>query len=435
MPFQSTATTSGLRRKASPPVESSQESSEEMLEQGPQNEDSVPLLDGNYPLSRPQRSSDSNNSVIVSSSVRALAALSGSPLPLSPGRVKAEAARRTSSIPRSRSRLQSPSNGVDSQKRYTYPSSTTRTVDLIEAFPSPPYAQIRTRNSAPARMSVFPIFAGLEDCGSNVLKQLPVGRKHVSVGSDSEQSIIRGINSARSPTASNAWLSGALPDPPECDGSGDTAACNSRPVRGEDVRYRHSGTPVYDVNTASLREMDQNDESVMAATLSHPGSPASGKTGATRYFSAVSQVGMSSRSAGTRTPAPVIPDVHARDRDGNRVQQERAVANGALMFFSQSQTTNANSGVHSPGREETTVPVTTTSHGRASLRRHGSFHTQKSPGCGVDGVYESNGSENEQSKRARHCLFCRARSFADRVSRLTMSKDQMRSIYKKRHSA
>jgi hypothetical protein len=391
MPFYSTAATAGgPRRKAALQVESSSGNSENSLEEHERHEDVVPLLDGHHTSSRPQRSSESSNSVIVSPSVRALAALSGSPLPISPGRVEAESARRTSSVPRSR--LRSPSNGLGSLKRSTYPSSTAKTAELIEAFPDPPHTRVRIRNFAPARMSLFPTFTGLEERNSNDSELSRKGQEHDTSNSDSEQSILFPIGGTRSPSASNAWLSGALPNPPECDGSADTTAGNSRPVRGEDVRYRHSGTPVYDGDTASLREIDQSDELAIAASLDRPGSPVSAKTGATRFFSAASQLRMVSTRPETSMPVPVIRDAQVQAREENRVQQERAVANGALRFVSQPVSGTEPS---RPVRVEESVPVTTTSHGRACLHEKGSFRAQTSSRGEVDGVQES---ANKQSR-------------------------------------
>jgi hypothetical protein len=131
MPFVGNTSGGGFRRKQPPATQSSSPDSREAAsytntdnshEQGPRNEEGLPLLDGHHTSSRPQRSSGSSNSVIVSPSVRALAALSGSPLPISLQQVEVEATRRRSSLPRSR--LRSPSNGLDSSKRSTYPSGT-----------------------------------------------------------------------------------------------------------------------------------------------------------------------------------------------------------------------------------------------------------------------------------------------------------------------
>jgi hypothetical protein len=175
MPFVGNTSGGGFRRKQPPATQSSSPDSREAAsytntdnshEQGPRNEEGLPLLDGHHTSSRPQRSSGSSNSVVVSPSVRALAALSGSPLPISLQQVEVEATRRRSSLPRSR--LRSPSNGLDSSKRSTYPSGTAKTADLIEAFPEPLHQQVRSRCSVPARTSLFPALAALEERSPNV---------------------------------------------------------------------------------------------------------------------------------------------------------------------------------------------------------------------------------------------------------------------------
>jgi hypothetical protein len=421
MPYYSTAVTAGgsrRMRKVSPRVESLSTSSQDTPEEQQRHEDAVPLLDGHHTSSRPHRSTGSSNSVIVSPSVRALAALSGSALPISPDRVEAEAARSTSSIPRSR--LRSPSNELGSMKRSTYPNSTVKTAELIETFPDPPRPRVRIRNSAPARMSLFPQVAGSEERTSNNSGLPPDARNHDSANSGSEQSIPYTIDGTRSPSASNAWLSGALPNPPECDGSVDTTACNSCPVRGEDVRYRHSGTPVYDGETASLKELDQNDDVAMTASLDRAGSPVSAKTSATRFFSAASQLRAISLRPETNTPAPMIQEAHVQARDENRVQQERAVANGALRFVSQTVSATEPS---SSAREEEAVPVTMTGHGRACRHKKGSARAQRPNQGGVDGIQES---EVKQTIQDRRCLICRAKRVVHEISRSVGNRDHPR---------
>jgi hypothetical protein len=411
----------GFRRKPPRATQSSSPDSREAAsytdtdnsqEQGPRNEERLPLLDGHHTSSRPLRSSGSSNSVIVSPSVRALAALSGSPLPISPQQVEVEATRRRSSVPRSR--LRSPSTGAGSSKRSTYPSSTANTAELIEAFPEPPHQQVRSRCSAPPRMSLFPALAALEEQSPNVSEASPVRlAAHAPAGSGSGQSIVRGFNNAKSPCASNVWLSGALPNPSECDGSADTAISNSHPVRGENIRYRQSGTPIYDVDTTSLHDMDQADDLTISASLSPAGSRTSGRTGATRFFSAVSQV-----ETVLRNPEAVRNslETQAQSRNETRVQQERAVANGALRFVAQSHSASTNTGVAQLVREETVVPVTLTSHGRECSHKFVHLRGRRSFRMEVDGVQESREGDDKPSKWARNCLICRAKRVSRRVS-------------------
>jgi hypothetical protein len=127
--------------------------------------------------------------------------------------------------------------------------------------------------------------------------------------------------------------------------------------------------------------------------LDHPGSPVSCKTGATRYFSAASQIGMGPRRSLASTPAPVISNVHVQARDESRHQQERAVANGALRFVSP---TLGGAGSAQAVREEVVVPVSITSHGKACLHKRLSFRAQKSKRGGVDGAAQE--SEEKQSR-------------------------------------
>lgn len=273
MPFVGNPSGGGFRRKApnsaqSPHAGVHGTAHSTVVDDAPvqttESEERAPLLDGQHSSSRPHRSSGSSNSVIVSPSVRALAALSGSPLPISPQRIEAEATRRTSSVPRSR--LQSPSSGLGSQRRATYPSSTANTADLIEAFPEPPLHHVRSRNSAPARMSL-------------------------------------------------------------------------------DMR-----------------------------------------------------------------------EAQAQFRDENCVQQQRAVANGAMRFVSQTHSATMITGPAQIPGEETVVPVTLTSHGRASSHKHGHLRARMSFRMGVDGAQESGEGEHEQAKWASHCFICQAKRAVHRVS-------------------
>jgi hypothetical protein len=450
MPFVSTATIGGRRTKASPNAQSPRSDSNESAsfypetnntsEPGLPNEERVPLLDGHRTSNQPRHSSGSGNSVIVSPSVRALAALSGSPLPVSPQHIEAETLRRTSSIPRSR--LQSPSNGLGSRKRCTYHSSTAQTADLIEAFPEPPHHRLRSRNSVPARLSLFPALAGLEERCTNISELSPT-RLEFAAGSSSRQSFIRSndivcdpsvVNNTKSPSASNVWVSGALPNPPRCDGSADTIISNSHPVRGEDVRYRHSGTPVYNVNTTSLQNIDQADDDTMVASLSPPGSPASGRTGMTRFFSAASQIGTTLRSPEATTVATSQSEENSQSRDENRTQQERAVANGALRFVS--HTHSAPTSMEAPrSAQSTNIPVTFTSHGKACTHKRSRLRPFR---LGIDGAQESGDCESEQSIRSQFCLTCQAKRVVGRLSRLVRSGEHTRislTKLRRRHSS
>lgn len=392
-----------------------------------QREEEVPLLDNHHIPSQPRNSLSSSDSVVVSPSARALAALQGSPLSVPSQRVEAEVSRRTSSIPRSR--LQSPSNGLGCQKRATYPGSTAKTAELIEAFPQPPAQKVRSRNSAPASMSLFPMIAAFGERRADVSESSNNRLEHVSADCSSEQSIVRGVDGARSPSASNVWVSGALPNT-GLDGSADTTITTSHPVRGEIVRYRHSGTPVYDIETASLQDMDQADDLAMTASLSHPGSPATGKTGATRFFSAASRLTPMPEYPLSSISAPAAADAETQCREITHVQQERAVANGALRFVSHATMALASFGtVGPPTRRDTIVPVTMTSHARTGLHRHASLRSRMPSRYGTDGTHERGESSNEDLRQSRHCLICQAKRLVNRVSRLPGGKGRGKSKF------
>lgn len=143
--------------------------------------EAIPPLGSRLAATRPSRSSRSDTSVIISPSVRALAALRDLPLPVSPEQVEAETRRRSSSIPRSR--VCSPVNGASiNQRRFSYPTSTMRTVDLIEAFPEPPSPRMpRSSRSAPARMSLFPAVADLRERNGNVQGTESPSKKRLEV--------------------------------------------------------------------------------------------------------------------------------------------------------------------------------------------------------------------------------------------------------------
>ena len=391
---------------------------------------------------RQSRSSGSDSSVIISPSVRALAALRGLPLPVSPEQVEAETTRRSSSIPRSR--VRSPVNGLGgSQRRFSYPTSTMRTVDLIEAFPEPPSPRVpRSSRSAPARMSLFPAVAGLKERSGNVKgatspskKRLEVlesvvesakKRKRASDSSGPLQAPTIRANNAGSPSASNVWVSGALPEPSERGGSADNmSACNSPPLRGEDVdRYRPSGTPVYDRNTTSLCSVDETEDVDITVLVTRPDTPVSGKTGMTRYFSAASQV-VSNRNMPARAPSSIAPEPERRLRSDSQVQRERAVANGALRFSFQAPTEAMSSGT-SLSRQVAAVPVRTTSLTKTCSHKAGAIRTRKPVGYGFDGTQKSLDSSVQMSEWDLHCFRCEVKRVVRRMVRVVRGRDQTR---------
>jgi len=296
-------------------------------------------------VSRPSRSSGSDNSVAVSPSVRALAAARGLPLPVSPEQVDVQTARRSSSIPRSRA--WSPVNGLGSQRRFSYPTSTMRTLDLIEAFPEPPSPRVpRSRHSAPARMSLFPTTTVLKDHSGNVPGTSPskmrlemlesvvesAKKRKWASSSGPSQNVVSGTDNAGTPSASNLWVSGALPQPADHDGSADTIVHNSGSVSGKYIdRPLLLDTLVYDRNTISSGSVNETENVNTSVSMSHPDTPVSGKTGMTRYFSAASQI-VPTRNLPATTAPSTSAEPQVLCRSEHQVQRERAVANGALRF-------------------------------------------------------------------------------------------------------
>ena len=407
----------------------------------PRREEALPPSDSHrHAMSRPRRSSESDNSVIISPSVRALAALRGLPLPVSPKHVEAAAARRSSSIPRSR--VRSPVNGLgSSQRRFSYPTSTMRTVDLIEAFPEPPSPRVpRYSHSAPAKISLFPAVAALKERGGNLQgapspskKRLELlefvvepakKRKRLSASSDPLEAPATRAGDAAGPSASNVWVSGALPEPSEHDGSVDTAARNSPPLRGEDVdRYRPSGTPVYDRNTTSLCSVDEAEDVDITVLVTRSDTPVSGKTGMTRYFSAASQV-VPDRIMSARAPSSSVLGPQGRIRSEHQVQRERAVANGALRFSYHASTETTSSRASPLSRQVVAVPVRTTSLNKACLHKTGLIRARKAVGWdSFDGTQESLNSPVQKSGWDVRCFRCELKRVVERVARVVRGRN------------
>ena len=406
----------------------------------------------NHPAATGQgHSSESDNSVIVSPSVRALAALRGLPLPVSPDQVKAETWRQSSSIPRSRVRSPVTLNGVDSQRRaVSYPTSTMRTVDLIEAFPDPPSSPRtpRFRHSAPTRMSLFPAVALLHERSGNVQSVSPSKmrldvlesvvesakkRKWASVAASSGplQVAVPRAGAAASPSASNVWVSGALPGSPEPEGPANVAACSSHPMRGEDAnRDRPSGIPVHDRNTTPLRSVKETENpNTTSPTSNHPTTPLSGKTSKTRYFSASSQIPPINQTLPHTEPSSsTMPDLPQRRRnpsEQHQLQRERAVANGALKFSSlfpseASSSSRAASGPLSGGGVVVVVPLRTTSLDKTCSHGVGGFRARRKSveWDGFDGALEFRGGSARVSGGELRCLRCEVKRVVRRMARL-----------------
>jgi hypothetical protein len=395
-------------------------------------------------MSRPSRSSGSDNSVIISPSVRALAAVRGLPLPVSPEQVEAEARRRSSSIPRSR--VCSPVNRLGStQRRFSYPTNTMRTVDLIEAFPEPPCSRTpRSSQSAPARMSLFPAVAGLKERSGNVQSTLSPSKKRLEMlesvvesakkrkrasasSSGPLQAPLTRVDSAVSPSASNVWVSGALPAPSERDGSADMTACNSPPLRGEDVdRYRPSGTPVYDRNTTSLCSVDETEDVDITVLVTRLDTPVSGKTGITRYFSAASQA-VSSPNVPATAPSSIIPEPQRRQRSEHQIQRERAVANGALRFSFQASDEDTGFRGSPLCRQVAAVPVRTSSLTKTCSHRASAIRGRRSVGWeSFDGTQDLPDGSAMKSGRVVYCFRCEVKRGVRRMARLVRGRDLTR---------
>jgi hypothetical protein len=407
--------------------------------------EAIPLSDSRRPTAtKPSRSSGSDNSVIISPSVRALAALRGLPLPVSPEQVEAETRRRSSSIPRSR--VCSPVNGLGGgQRRFSYPTNTMRTVDLIEAFPSPPSQRTPRGHSAPARMSLFPAVTTLKERSGNVQGTLSPSkkrlemlesvvesakkRKRASASSSGplQSTLTRVGQNAGSPSASNAWVSGALPEPLDRDGSADLTGCNSPPLRGEDVdRYRPSGTPVYDRNTTSLCSVDETEDVDVTVLVTRPDTPVSGKTGITRYFSAASQV-VPNRSMSATMPPLTLSEPQRRIRDEHQTQRERAVANGALRFSFQASTDDTSFQGSPLCRQIAAVPVRTTSLTKTCSHRVGAIRARKLVGWdSFDGTQEAEDGSAQDLGWKAHCFRCEVKRVVRRMARVVRRRDPAR---------
>lgn len=203
----------------------------------PLEEDETPLLDSRDDSQR-HRPTSSDDSVVVSPSARALAALSELPLPVSTARIAAQTARRSSSIPRSR--LQSPEHGTGSGRRSTYPSCTMKTSDMIKAFPEPPpWNALRLKPASPALMSLFPALARLEERSGKTARIRTTGcqeaAQQFACGHAESQNSVResmvskcpqGMSEAANSQLSRDWeaqCSGALPNPASSGCAMDTS--------------------------------------------------------------------------------------------------------------------------------------------------------------------------------------------------------------------
>lgn len=226
-----------------------------------------------------------------------------------------------------------------------------RTADLIEAFPEPPCPRgIDLRHPSHARLSLFPALARLSDRSEDVR-----GTVHKVHRPEILNAVVNSAEKDRRDSASfiqqleerpyvpclndlqkqGAWCSGGLPNLGGGDGTVET-------TQSVELNDRHEGLDAASQNDHVLRNhndplitVEPDDKGAAGAPLTHSVSPTSGRTEATRYFSAASHMIPATKIANIEasTTCPAIPD--AKDRTEEKSQRDRAVANGALRFVSQ----------------------------------------------------------------------------------------------------
>lgn len=233
-----------------------------------------------------------------------------------------------------------------------------RTADLIEAFPEPPCPlEINLRHASHARKSLFPALARLSDRGRDLPGPVPgmhrleilngdadpveQDRQHASshIQQQKERPHILRSSDSQNP---GAWCSGGLPNHVGGDGTVETTQLeefNARDRVSNDGRERDQALHVQDVPLVTI---DPENGGAMWTTLERSVSPTSGRTEATRYFSAASHMIPATKSANIEALAigPGIADT--MDRTEDKSQRDRAVANGALRFVSQRYSAVAN---------------------------------------------------------------------------------------------
>ena len=271
---------------------------------------------------------------VLSPSQRALYAANGNAVPVSATRARrcSQASNTSRSICASENRIRSPilDHGLDSSNPID--TLTMRTVDLIEQFPAPPVSQIEdarphigTRKSL---LSIFPHFMttarspnerdSMQSC--NVVTDRLQKKSRVKTALSNSQTNMNGRR--QSIAAVDEDLSAHDPGAfrnhcgRTASGEDDT---HSPSVRGESIsRHRHSGTPVYNSGSASLRSLDMRDEAASVPSPTPPHRPMSAMTGNTRYFSAGSTA--------------IVSQIARQSSSSREEQERRAVTNGALRF-------------------------------------------------------------------------------------------------------
>lgn len=180
------------------------------------------------PISGPSGGSDrkvqdaaNRQQLAVRDSLQALSCADQNAVPVSPRRASAQAGTRSAAVP-SHVRVPPVVQRDPNETSQSFDTSTMRTVDLFESFPSPPGLK-RRRQQTPKRCS-WSLFPTSGRRGSAEVRQ------------------------ARSPPSH---------DPAGSDESGGSNVA----IRGESrARYRQSGTPIYDPDGASLRTVDRERE-------------------------------------------------------------------------------------------------------------------------------------------------------------------------------
>ncbi|KAK3707575.1 hypothetical protein LTR37_012070 [Vermiconidia calcicola] len=321
---------------------------------------------------------------ILSPSQRALQAATGNVIPVSPQRaqrVQAVASNpsRSVSVPNASLRaIQTPTARAEGNGLPAAENGTMRTIELIEQFPVPPNLTAEaSRGSGAARTSGLYLFPRTNDQDPEVLstakQDLPWMRvkrrpraNAISVHSTTTNTPSKAPNRAVSGHSQSGNVAGRTIQRDEDLTSIDEPARPS--IRGESsTRYRHSGTPVYNEEAASLRSFDAEDDHVsqhrLTAENAGPIRVASAQTTTSRYFSAAST------ALGTRALSPTKTQTWQNEH-------ARALANGALRFGSGSGSANRSGGsstsappvrpAAAPVSDENTFPLTPVAVTRAS---------------------------------------------------------------------
>ncbi|KAK3724738.1 hypothetical protein LTR37_000786, partial [Vermiconidia calcicola] len=322
---------------------------------------------------------------ILSPSQRALQAATGNVIPVSPQRaqrVQAEASNpcRSVSVPNASLRaIQTPMTAFEGSGMPAADNGTTRTIELIEQFPVPPGVIAEaSREAGDARTPGLFLFPRTNDQEQEVpstakqdigpwkrVKRRPRANA-ISVHSATFNAPSNTPTRALSERNQGHTVAGRNSQRDENQTSIDEPVRPS--IRGESsTRYRHSGTPVYNAEAASLRSFDAEDEHVsqhrLTAENAGPVRVASAQTTTSPYFSAAST------ALGTRAISPTKTQTWQNEH-------ARALANGALRFGSGSGSANRSGGssisappvrpAAAPVSDENTFPLTPVTVKRAS---------------------------------------------------------------------